>query len=53
MVVEETIYISNVGDSRAILSGCGGTKIYSLSKDHKPGEAGELKRIADSGGKLY
>jgi serine/threonine protein phosphatase PrpC len=29
-------YCGNVGDSRAILSSDEGTKIYPLSRDHKP-----------------
>lgn len=46
-------YIANVGDSRAVMSGEGGNKVYNLSRDHKPNEENEQKRILDGGGKIY
>ena len=46
-------YIANVGDSRAIMSGEGGSRIFALSKDHKPMEESEFKRITTAGGKIY
>jgi len=30
-----------------------GTKSYDLTKDHKPGEENERRRITQSGGQLY
>lgn len=30
-----------------------GDKIYLLSKDHKPTDENEIKRIVDNGGKVY
>jgi len=30
-----------------------GKQILALSKDHKPGEEGERKRILSNGGKVY
>ena len=53
MIIGDTCYIANVGDSRAILSGKNGTKVYALSKDHKPDEENERKRIEENGGKVY
>jgi protein phosphatase 2C family protein 2/3 len=46
-------YTANVGDSRAVMSGDGGTRIYPLSRDHKPLDELEYKRITEAGGKIY
>lgn len=48
-MTEDTIYCSNSGDSRAILVDKTG-KVTELSHDHKPDEAGEMKRIKAAGG---
>jgi len=36
LVIDEIVYIANVGDSRAILSTNMGKNVYPISKDHKP-----------------
>ena len=46
-------YSANVGDSRAVLSGESGSKVFSLSRDHKPSDEPEQKRILEAGGKIY
>lgn len=46
-------YVANVGDSRAVMSGESGQRIFPLSKDHKPMDEQEQKRIIDAGGKIY
>ena len=46
-------YIGNVGDSRAIMSAESGGKIYALSRDHRPMDEIESKRIVEGGGKIY
>lgn len=46
-------HIANVGDSRAILSSEKGTRVYNLSRDHKPLEDEEYKRIIQCGGRVY
>ena len=53
LIIENRVYIANVGDSRAVLSAKNGTKFYMLSKDHRPGEESEYKRILEAGGKIY
>jgi serine/threonine protein phosphatase PrpC len=53
MIIDDTCYISNVGDSRAIMSVDGGEKIFELSNDHKPTDEVEMKRIIENGGKIY
>ena len=53
LIIENRVYIVNVGDSRAILSAKNGTKFYPLSRDHRPGDEKEYKRILDAGGKIY
>ena len=46
-------YVANVGDSRAIMSGSYGKKLFPLSRDHKPNDPKELKRIESNGGSVY
>ena len=46
-------YVANVGDSRSVMSGECGNKIYVLSRDHKPLDEEEHKRIISCGGKIY
>jgi serine/threonine protein phosphatase PrpC len=46
----DMLFIANVGDSRAIMSANDGNNSYELSKDHKPGEDSEKRRITQSGG---
>ncbi|CAG9318412.1 unnamed protein product [Blepharisma stoltei] len=53
VIVGEICYAANVGDSRAIMSGEKGSKIYPLSKDHKPYEEKEYERIISKGGRVY
>lgn len=53
LLVEDTLYVGNVGDSRAILSCEGGKRVVCLTEDHKPNQEGEKKRIIEKGGKVY
>jgi protein phosphatase 2C family protein 2/3 len=53
LIVDNTCYIANVGDSRAVLSVNRGRNIYALSKDHKPNDDDERARILKAGGKIY
>mmetsp|Transcript_16606 Transcript_16606/g.26325 ORF Transcript_16606/g.26325 Transcript_16606/m.26325 type:complete len:295 (-) Transcript_16606:72-956(-) len=47
-IIHNVMYIANLGDSRAVL-GTGGRAV-ALSKDHKPGDPVERKRIEALGG---
>jgi len=53
LIVGDNCYLANVGDSRAVMSGERGTKIYPLSKDHKPSDESEHQRIVANGGRVY
>lgn len=53
LVVGDMCYCANVGDSRAVLSAEAGTRVFPLTKDHKPNEENEARRILMAGGKVY
>lgn len=53
IIVERRCFVVNVGDSRAIMSGNFGDKLYVLSRDHRPSDEREYKRIIEAGGKIY
>lgn len=53
LIVDKRCYVANLGDSRAIMSGSYGEKVYILSRDHKPNDEKEYKRIIEAGGQIY
>lgn len=53
LILENKCFVANLGDSRALMSGNFGEKTYVLSRDHRPGDEKEYKRIIDAGGKIY
>ncbi|EGR28296.1 protein phosphatase 2c, putative [Ichthyophthirius multifiliis] len=53
MILNDLIFVANLGDSRAVLSTNNGQKIIALSTDHKPNHPDEEKRILQNGGKIY
>jgi protein phosphatase 2C family protein 2/3 len=53
LIIDETCYICNLGDSRAILSQNNGASRIALTRDHKPSDKQEQRRIIDAGGKVY
>ena len=53
VVFDNKIYIGNIGDSRAIMSICEGTKVKQLTMDHKPDNVKEFERALKNGSKIY
>ena len=53
MFIDDICYTVNVGDSRALLSTSSGRRVYAISRDHRPGDEIETKRITEAGGKIY
>lgn len=53
MMIDDDIYVINVGDSRAVMSRNSGRDFGALTNDHKPMEQEEFKRITFNGGKVY
>lgn len=53
LVMDDVLYVANLGDSRALLCRCGEngeTSVVSLSKDHSPSQYEERMRIQKAGG---
>lgn len=53
LIINKTVYIINVGDSRAIMSARDGKRIIQLSNDHKPNQEDEKQRIFENQGFVY
>ena len=53
LIFDNKVYIANIGDSRAIMSICGGTKVKQLTMDHKPDNVKEFERALKNGSKIY
>ena len=53
VVFDNKIFIGNIGDSRAIMSICEGTKVKQLTMDHKPDNVKEFERALKNGSKIY
>lgn len=53
LIVEDMCYVANVGDSRAVMSGDGGKRVFPLTRDHKPADENERSRIVEAGGQIY
>ena len=53
IIVDNKIYIANVGDSRAVLSLNYGNEYLIVTEDHKPSNEKEKARIIEKGGQVY
>ena len=53
LIINDTLYSINLGDSRALYSRDGGKELYQITRDHKPNDEKERKRIEKNGGKVY
>ena len=53
LIINDSCYIANLGDSRALYSADEGKKFFQLSRDHKPNDPIEKKRIYKAGGSIY
>ena len=53
LIVENKIYVANVGDSRCLISMKNGLIRKDVTRDHKPNYPYEKRRIFSNGGKVY
>ena len=53
VIFDNKVYIANIGDSRAIMSIGGGTKVRQLTADQKPDNVKEFERALKNGSKIY
>ena len=53
LIVNDTLYAINLGDCRALLSTDSGQTLRQITRDHKPNDHIERKRIEKSGAKVY
>ena len=53
VIIEDNCYICNLGDSRAVMSQDFGKSVFALTRDHKPNDKQEQKRIVAAGGRVY
>ena len=53
LIINSHCFIANLGDSRAIYSYNTGANFYQLSRDHKPDDPKEKKRIYKAGGSIF
>lgn len=53
LIINDTLYAINLGDCRALLSTDSGQTLRQITRDHKPNDHIERKRIEKSGAKVY
>ena len=53
LIINDILYSINLGDSRALYSRDSGNEFFQITRDHKPNDPKEKKRIEKAGGKVY
>ena len=53
LIINDILYAINLGDSRALYSYNTGKYLFQITRDHKPNDEVERKRIENAGGKVY
>ena len=53
LIIDNKVYIANVGDSRCIISMKNGLIRKDVTRDHKPNYPYEKERIVTNGGRIY
>jgi protein phosphatase 2C family protein 2/3 len=53
LMIDETCYVTYLGDSRALYSFDSGTHLFQITRDQKPNDLIERMRIEKAGGRIY
>ena len=53
LIINDMLYAINLGDCRALMSTDTGTNLLQITRDHKPNDPIEKRRIEQSGAKVY
>ena len=53
LFIDNSCFIINLGDSRGLYSFNSGKELFQITRDHKPNDPIEKKRIEKVGGKIY
>ena len=53
VIIDNILYSVNLGDSRALYSYDTGRYLFQITRDHKPNDETEKKRIEKAGGSIY
>jgi hypothetical protein len=53
LIINDYLFSINLGDSRALYSYDSGKYIYQITRDHKPNDEIEKRRIEKAGGKVF
>ena len=53
LIINDTLYAVNLGDSRALLSSNSGQTLLQITRDHKPDDPIEKERVENAGAKVF